>query len=63
MKAFEIFRLRTTFAKNSSEAIRKEAEDLIKGKHYKEYRLITTSFTRERGEIYPFITMKRPNTY
>ncbi|SDR96958.1 hypothetical protein SAMN04515667_1106 [Formosa sp. Hel1_31_208] len=63
MKAVEIFRLRLSFSPNSSEAIRKEAEDLINDKHYKGYRLITTSFTIEGTYIYAFITMKRPNTY
>ncbi|MFK7781136.1 hypothetical protein [Psychroserpens sp.] len=63
MKAVEIFRLRRSFGPNSSEAIRKEAEDIINEKHYKGYRLITTSFTIEGGKIYAFITMKRPNTY
>ncbi|RKE98248.1 hypothetical protein [Ichthyenterobacterium magnum] len=63
MKAVEIFRIKKTFGPNSSEAIRKEAEDLINKKHYKGYRLITTSFAIEAGKIYAFITMKRPNTY
>lgn len=63
MKAVEIFKIKKTFGPNSSEAVRKEAEDLINDKHYQGYRLITTSFTIEANKIYAFITMKRPNTY
>ncbi len=63
MKAVEIFMIRKSFTRNSSEAVRQEAEDLINEQHYKGYRLITTSFTIEGGYIYAFITMKRPNTY
>jgi len=63
MKAVEIFMIRKSFTRNSSEAVRQEAEDLINEKHYSGYRLITTSFTIEGGYIFAFITMKRPNTY
>jgi len=65
MKAVEIFMIRNTFSRNSSEAIRKEAEDLVNEKHYKGYRLINIDFdvADNAGYIYAFITMKRPNTY
>jgi hypothetical protein len=65
MKAIEIFRLRKTFGRESSEKLRQEAEDFINEKHYKGYRLVTDSFevTDNAGYIYAFITMKRPNTY
>jgi hypothetical protein len=35
MKAVEIFRIRRSFAPNSSEKIRLEAEEFINEKHYK----------------------------
>ena len=35
MKAVEIFMIRKTFTRNSSEAIRQEAEDLINEKQHK----------------------------
>lgn len=65
MKAVEIFMIRKSFKPNSSEAIRKEAEELINEKHYKGYRLISADFdvADRSGYIYAFITMKRPNTY
>ena len=65
MKAVEIFRIRKHFGPNSSETIRQEADDLINEKHYKGYRLINVDFdiADNRGYIYAFITMKRPNTY
>ncbi|MDB9960878.1 hypothetical protein OAD62_02180 [Oceanihabitans sp.] len=65
MKAIEIFRLRKTFGRESSEKLRQEAEDFINEKHYKGYRLVTDSFevADNAGYIYAFITMKRPNTY
>ena len=63
MKAIEIFRIRRSFSPNSSEKIRLEAEELINEKHYKGYRLISSSFTVEGGYFYAFITMKKPNTY
>lgn len=65
MKAVEIFMIRKAFARNSSEAIRQEAEDLINDKHYKGYRLINVDFdiADNAGYIYAFITMKKPNTY
>ena len=44
MKAVEIFRLRKSFGRESSEALRQEAEDFINEKHYQGYRLITASF-------------------
>ena len=65
MKAVEIFMIRKSFGRNSSEAIRKEAEDMVNEKHYKGYRLINVDFdvADHAGYIYAFITMKRPNTY
>jgi len=65
MKAVEIFMIRKSFTRNSSETIRQEAEDLINEKHYKGYRLINVDFdvADNTGYIYEFITMKRPNTY
>ena len=65
MKAVEIFMIRKRFSMNSSEAIRKEAEELVNEKHYKGYRVINIDFdiADNAGYIYAFITMKRPNTY
>lgn len=65
MKAVEIFMIRKSFTRNSSEAIRKEAEDLINEKHYKGFRLISVDFdvADNAGYIYAFIAMKKPNTY
>ncbi len=65
MKAVEIFRIRKSFSRNSSEAIRKEAEEFINEKHYQGYRLINVDFdvADNAGYIYAFITMKRPNSY
>lgn len=65
MKAVEIFMIRKSFTRNSSDTIRQEAEDLINEKHYKGYRLINVDFdvADNAGYIYAFITMKRPNTY
>ena len=65
MKAVEIFMIRKSFGRNSSEAIRKEAEEMINEKHYKGYRLINVDFdvADQAGYIYAFVTMKRPNTY
>jgi len=65
MKAVEIFMIRKSFGRNSSEAIRKEAEDFVNDKHYQGYRLINVDFNvaDQAGYIYAFITMKRPNTY
>jgi len=65
MKAVEIFMIRKSFNRNSSETIRQEAEDLINKKHYEGYRLVNVDFdvADNAGYIYAFITMKRPNTY
>ena len=65
MKAVEIFMIRKSFTRNSSEAIRKEAEEFINDKHYKGYRLINVDFdvADNAGYIYAFINMKRTNTY
>ena len=65
MKAVEIFMIRKTFSRNSSETIRQEAEDLVNEKHYQGYRVINIDFdvADNAGYIYAFITMKRPNTY
>lgn len=65
MKAVEIFMIRKKFARNSSEAIRAEAEELVNEKHYQGYRVINIDFdvADNAGYIYAFITMKRPNTY
>lgn len=65
MKAVEIFMIRKSFARNSSEKIRKEAEELVNEKHYQGYRVINIDFdvADNAGYIYAFITMKRPNTY
>ncbi|MCK0179089.1 hypothetical protein MWU50_07290 [Flavobacteriaceae bacterium S0862] len=65
MKAIEIFMIRKSFARNSSEKIRQEAEDLVNEKHYQGYRVINIDFdvADNAGYIYAFITMKRPNTY
>jgi len=65
MRAVEIFRLRKTFGRESSEKLRQEAEDFINDKHYQGYRLVTASFevADNAGYIYAFITMKRPNSY
>ncbi len=65
MKAVEIFMIRKSFSRNSSEAIRQEAEDLVNEKHYKSYRVINVDFdiADNAGYIYAFITMKLPNTY
>ncbi len=65
MKAVEIFMIRKSFGRNSSEAIRKEAEEFVNEKHYKGYRLINVDFdvADQAGYIYAFITMKRPNSY
>lgn len=65
MKAIEIFMIRKKFARNSSEAIRLEAEELVNEKHYQGYRVINIDFdvADNAGYIYAFITMKRPNTY
>ena len=65
MKAVEIFMIRRSFSRNSSEAIRKEAEELVNEKHYQGYRVINIDFdvADNAGYIYAFITMKRPNTY
>lgn len=64
-KAVEIFMIRNSFSRNSSEKIRQEAEDLINDKHYQGYRLINVDFdvADNAGYIYAFITMKRPNSY
>ena len=64
-KAVEIFMIRNSFGRNSSEKIRQEAEDLINEKHYQGYRLVNVDFdvADNAGYIYAFITMKRPNTY
>lgn len=65
MKAVEIFMIKKNFTRNSSEAICKEAEDLVNEKHYQGYRVINVDFdvADNAGYIYAFITMKRPNTY
>ncbi len=65
MKAVEIFMIRKSFNRNSSEAIRLEAEELVNEKHYQGYRVINVDFdvADNAGYIYAFITMKRPNTY
>jgi len=65
MKAVEIFRIRKSFSSNSSEAIRKESEDLINEKHFQGYRLINVDFdvADNAGYICAFINMKRPNSY
>ena len=65
MKAVEIFMIRKSFGRNSSEKIRQEAEDFVNEKHYQGYRLVTASFevADNAGYIYAFITMKRPNSY
>lgn len=65
MKAIEIFLIKKSFSRNSSEAIRKEAEDFINEKHYKGYRLINVDFdvADSAGYIYAYITMKKPNSY
>lgn len=65
MKAVEIFMIRKSFTRNSSETLRKEAEDLVNEKHYQGYRLIHIDFdvAENAGYIYAFVTMKRPNTY
>lgn len=65
MKAVEIFMIRKSFTRNSSNVIRQEAEDMINEKHYEGYRLINVDFdvADNAGYIYAFITMKRPNTY
>lgn len=65
MKAVEIFMIRKSFRPNSSETIRKEAEELINEKHYQGYRLISVDFdvADKAGYIYAYIAMKRPNTY
>ena len=57
--------IRKSFTRNSSEAIRKEAEELINEKHYKGNQLINVDFdvADNAGYIYAFVTMKRPNTY
>ncbi len=65
MKAVEIFMIRKSFGRNSSEKIRQEAEALVNEKHYQGYRVINIDFdvADNAGYIYAFITMKRPNTY
>lgn len=65
MKAVEIFRIKKLFGRESSEDLRKEAEDLINEKHYKGYRLLDIhfEFADNSGYIYAFITMKTPNSY
>ncbi|MFT4611309.1 MAG: hypothetical protein ACJA1H_001045 [Glaciecola sp.] len=65
MKAVEIFMIKKSFTRRSSEAIRQEAEDLVNEKHYQGYRVINVDFdvADNAGYIYAFITMKRPNTY
>ncbi|WP_040278336.1 hypothetical protein [Psychroserpens damuponensis] len=65
MKAIEIFMIKKSFTRNSSEAIRKEAEDLVNEKHYQGYRVINIDFdvADNAGYIYAYITMKKPNTY
>jgi hypothetical protein len=65
MKAVEIFMIRKSFGRNSSEKIRQEAEDLVNEKHYQGYRVINIDFdvADNAGYIYAFISMKRPNTY
>ena len=65
MKAVEIFMIRKSFSRNSSETIRQEAEDLVNEKHYQGYRVINIDFdiADNAGYIYAFITMKKPNTY
>ena len=65
MKAVEIFMIRKSFSRNSSEGIRLEAEELVNEKHYQGYRVINVDFdvADNAGYIYAFITMKRPNTY
>ena len=65
MKAVEIFMIRKSFGRNSSEKIRQEAEVLVNEKHYQGYRLLHIDFdvADNAGYIYAFITMKRPNTY
>ena len=64
-KAVEIFMIRKSFGRNSSEKIRQEAEELVNEKHYQGYRVINIDFdvADNAGYIYAFITMKRPNTY
>ena len=44
MKAVEIFMIRKTFGRNSSDKIRQEAEDLVNEKHYQGYRVINIDF-------------------
>ncbi len=65
MKAIEIFMIRKSFGRNSSEKIRQEAEDLVNEKHYQGYRVINVDFdvADNAGYIYAYITMKLPNTY
>ena len=65
MKAIEIFMIKKSFTRKSSEAIRQEAEDLVNEKHYQGYRVVNVDFdvADNAGYIYTFITMKRPNTY
>ncbi|MEM5564135.1 hypothetical protein WNY78_03420 [Psychroserpens sp. AS72] len=65
MKAIEIFMIKKSFTRKSSEAIRQEAEDLVNEKHYQGYRVINIDFdvADNAGYIYAFITMKKPNTY
>ena len=44
MKAVEIFMIRKSFGRNSSEKIRQEAEALVNEKHYQGYRVINIDF-------------------
>ena len=44
MKAVEIFMIRKSFSRNSSEKIRQEAENLVNEKHYQGYRVINVDF-------------------
>ena len=65
MKAVEIFMIKKSFRPNSSEARRKEAEDLVNEKHYQGFRLINVDFdvANHVGYIYAFVTIKKPNRY
>lgn len=44
MKAVEIFMIKKSFTRKSSEVIRQEAEDLVNEKHYQGYRVINVDF-------------------
>lgn len=61
MKSYEVHRLMKKFTPNSSEALRKEVEDLLNQKAAAGFRVVTIDFEQpySSGYIYAFIVLER----